>query len=87
VQALHVVYSSLVANLEDIARRYWKAHANLEKLRIELDDAIRTERGKGATYQELLSRSGYKSVETIRQIVKAGLRDSVNSARRARRTG
>jgi hypothetical protein len=56
--------------------------ADLDDLRTQLAEAIRNERAAGATYADLMQRSGYASMETIRQIVKPKARETANRRRR-----
>jgi DNA-binding TFAR19-related protein (PDSD5 family) len=72
-----------MADLDTLGRRHRKLQDELDALRGELADAIRAEREAGATYQQLLQRSGYGSQETIRQIVKPEARERVYQARKA----
>ncbi len=71
-----------MTNLDALGRRHRKMQADLEALRAELAEAIRAERTAGATYVDLMTRSGYTSMETIRQIVKPTARDTANARRR-----
>lgn len=73
-----------MTGIDQLGRRHRKLLADLAALRVELADAIRTEKAAGATYADLMMRSGYTSIETIRQIVDPGKRDEIN---RRRRTG
>jgi hypothetical protein len=74
---------ALMSDLDQLGRRHAKLQAELAALRTDLAAAIRAERAAGATYQELLQRSGYSSIETIRQIIKPSAREDANRARRA----
>ena len=71
-----------MTDLDQLGRRHRKLQADLAALRVELADAIRAERLAGATYQDLLQRSGYTSIETIRQIIDPQARDRANRSRR-----
>lgn len=71
-----------MADLDTLGRRHRKMQADLEDLRAELATAIRAERADGATYADLMQRSGYSSMETIRQIVKPTARETANKRRR-----
>lgn len=72
-----------MSTLDDLGNRHRELLAALEALKPELDDAIRDERETtGASYVELMNRSGYKSTETIRQIVKPAARDEINQRRK-----
>lgn len=82
-QALALVYPQRMAELDTLGRRHRKMQADLDELRAELAAAIRAEREAGATYADLMQRSGYSSMETIRQIVKPSARDTANRRRRA----
>jgi hypothetical protein len=71
-----------MTDLDILGRRHRKLQADLAALRADLADAIRRERLTGATYVDLMNRSGYTSTETIRQILKPGARDEINRGRR-----
>jgi hypothetical protein len=71
-----------VTDLDTLGRRHKKLLADLEALQPQLAEAIRAERAAGATYADLMARSGYKSIETIRQIVKPSERNAINKRRR-----
>lgn len=72
-----------MTDLDALGTRHRALQEELAALRAELTDAIRAERERGATYVDLMNRSGYQSVETIRQIVNPGARDKANRDRRA----
>jgi hypothetical protein len=69
-------------NLDQLGRRHRKLEDDLKAVREALAPAIRAERAAGASYADLLNRSGYRSIETIRQITKPDQRDAANSHRR-----
>jgi hypothetical protein len=71
-----------MTDLDTLGRRHRKLLAELDALQERLADAIRAERAAGATYADLMARSGYRSVEAIRLIVKPGARESANRRRR-----
>jgi hypothetical protein len=71
-----------MTDLDTLGRRHRKLVADLAELREQLADAMRTDREAGATYVDLMNRSGYTSIETVRQIVKPGARETVNAGRR-----
>lgn len=72
-------------DLDQLGKQHRKLLADLEALKPLLADAIREERDAGATYVDLMQRSGYRSIEVIRQILNPQARDKVNKERR--RTG
>lgn len=71
-----------MTGIDQLGRRHRKLLADLAALRVELAEAIRAERLAGATYADLMTRSGYTSIETIRQIVAPEKRDEINRRRR-----
>ena len=72
-----------MADLDALGARHRALQDELADVRADLADAIRAERGRGATYVDLMNRSGYSSIETIRQIVNPGAREKANRGRRA----
>lgn len=71
-----------MTDLDQLGQRHRELQAELAAIREKLAPAIREERGKGATYVELMTRSGYSSIETIRNILDPNTRDRNNRARR-----
>ena len=69
-------------SLDALGARHRALQDELAEVREQIADAIRAERAHGATYVELMNRSGYTSIETIRQIVNPGAREKVNRDRR-----
>lgn len=72
-----------MAELDTLGARHRALQDELLEVRAELVDAIRAERERGTTYVELMNRSGYTSIETIRQIVNPDAREKANQDRRA----
>ena len=72
-----------MATLDQLGTRHRKLLAALAEVRAALSEAIPAERAKGATYVDLMNRSGYTSIETIRQIVDPKARDKANKVRRS----
>lgn len=72
-----------MATLDQLGARHRKLLADLADVRSALAEAIPAERAKGATYVDLMNRSGYTSIETIRQIVDPKARDKANRVRRS----
>jgi len=71
--------------LDELGRLHVELVQTLDKVREMLGLAMRHERDNGATYAELMKRSGYRSVEQVRQIVKPGARAQVRAREKARR--
>jgi hypothetical protein len=71
-----------IPDLDTLGKRHKKLLADMDALVPQLAEAIRAERAAGATYADLMTRSGYRSIETIRQIVKPTARDAINGRRR-----
>jgi len=76
-----------MTDLDTLGRRHRKLQAELDEVRAALADAIRAEKAAGATYVELMNRSGYTSTETIRQILHPDARERANRSRRERPAG
>lgn len=72
-----------MSNLDDLGARHRELQDELDDVREALAGEIRAERGDGATLVELMNRSGYKSIETIRQILDPKIREKVNHDRRS----
>lgn len=73
-----------MTDLDTLGRKHKRLQDELEEIREQLADAIRAEAENGATWMELANRSGYKSTETIRRILRPEARDATNEARRVR---
>jgi hypothetical protein len=73
-----------MTGIDQLGRRHRKLLADLAALRVDLAEAIRAEHATGATYADLMMRSGYTSLETIRQILAPEKRDEINRRRRER---
>jgi hypothetical protein len=69
-------------DLDALGRRHARLQEQLAEVRSKLAPAIRAERKKGAKLQELLRRSGYHSLEAIRQIIDPRRRERFNRRRR-----
>lgn len=72
-------------DLDTLGAQHRQLLEDLDKLKPLLADAIRAERvkgGPGSTYVALLARSGYRSIEGIKQIIDPGRRDKMNKDRR-----
>jgi hypothetical protein len=57
-----------MAELDDLGKKHKRLLRELEELKGPLDDAIRAERAAGISQRELVERSGYKTIQTIRTI-------------------
>ena len=71
-----------MANLDTLGKRHRQLQDELAEVRDALAGEIRTEREHGATLVQLMNRSGYSSIETIRQILNPQIREKVNQDRR-----
>lgn len=71
-----------MSNLDTLGTRHRQLQDELAEVRDRLAEEIRTERLHGATLVQLMNRSGYSSIETIRQILDPNIRDKVNRDRR-----
>ena len=69
-------------DLDTLGARHRQLLEDLDKLKPLLADAIRAERAKGATYVALLARSGYRSIEGIKQVIDPDRRSKMNQDRR-----
>lgn len=73
--------------LDALGRLNVELSALLEQVRERLHEAMCQERVEnGATYAELMKRSGYRSIEQVRQVVKPGARERVLAREKARRS-
>jgi hypothetical protein len=54
--------------LDRLGRRHKQLRTQLDELRPQLHAAIRAARAAGATYAELMDRSGYRTIQQIREI-------------------
>lgn len=72
-----------MSNLDSLGHRHRQLQDELAEVRDALVDEIRTEREHGATLVQLMNRSGYSSIETIRQILNPQIREKVNQDRRS----
>ncbi|HWB35696.1 MAG TPA: hypothetical protein VHA75_06700 [Rugosimonospora sp.] len=71
-----------MSEIDDLGTRHKALLSELEQLKPLLDDAIRAERETtGASYVDLMNRSGYKSTETIRQVLNPEARAEINQRR------
>lgn len=68
-------------DLDALGREHRRAMKRLAEVREQLAPAIRQEKDKGATHAELLHRSGYTGMETIRQILDPKRREEMNKRR------
>jgi hypothetical protein len=73
-----------MTNLDELGRRHTELQEELQAVREALTPAIRAEKAAGETFARLMVRSGYKSIETIRQIVEPKTREEINGKRRRR---
>lgn len=71
-----------MSNLDALGQRHRQLQDELAEVREALADEIRDERATGATLVQLMNRSGYSSIETIRQILNPSIRQKVNQDRR-----
>lgn len=71
-----------MTDLDRLGKRHARLQDELKAVRAELAPLIRDEHANGATYAQLMTRAGYKSIETIRQICDPGARDTINRRRR-----
>jgi hypothetical protein len=69
-------------DLDTLGKRHRKLLADLDECRTQLAVAMRTERGNGATLVDIMQRSGYTSLETVRHILDPTIRERNNKARR-----
>lgn len=72
-------------DLDTLGAEHRRLLEALKQLTPKLADAIRAERAKGgpgATYAALMARSGYRSIEGIKQIIDPDRRDKMNQDRR-----
>lgn len=69
-------------DLDALGRRHLRLQEQLAEVRDLLSSAIRAERDKGETMQGLLRRSGYHSLEAVRQILDPERRARFNRRRR-----
>lgn len=74
-----------MTDLDTLGKRHRRLQTELAEVREQLADAIRAERATGATYVDLMNRSGYTSIETVRQIVNPSARETINAGRRRER--
>lgn len=77
-----------MTELDRLGRRHAKLQDDIKAVRAELAPLIRAEHAQaGATFTDLMVRSGYKSVETIRQIIHPKTRENINKKRRGEEPG
>jgi hypothetical protein len=73
-------------DLDSLGAEHRKLLDDLDRLKPRLAEAIRAERARGgpdATYVALLARSGYRSIEGIKQIIDPDRRSRMNQDRRS----
>lgn len=76
-----------MTDLDALGRRHRKLQADLAEVREQLAPAMREARKAGATLVDVMNRSGYASVETVRQILDPAVRGQANTRRRERPAG
>jgi AmiR/NasT family two-component response regulator len=57
-----------MTTLDDLGKKHRRLLRELEELKPQLHEAIRTERAAGTKQRELMERSGYKTIQQIRVI-------------------
>lgn len=73
-----------MGNLDELGQRHRELQAELDKIRPQIAAELRAEKAKGgpdATYTRLVERSGFRSIEGVKQAMDPDYRDKLNAAR------
>lgn len=71
-----------VTDLDTLGEKHVRLQEELKEVREQLAPLIREERERGETLQQITRRSGYHSVEAVRQIIDPSRRAEFNKRRR-----
>jgi hypothetical protein len=74
------------SDLDRLGRRHKQLRQQLEDLKPELHEAMRAERAGEVTYREIMERSGYHTIQQVREICMTGEQRRVERDKRRQRT-